>query len=68
MEDAEKFQKEKQRIMSLIPMEIINDFKEIGFTKWDGRYLCILQLGPYDVSPGEVRDQWMQMFEEASGR
>lgn len=65
-EQALKFQKEEDAILSSLPMEIKNDFKQIGFAKWDGQYQCVLQLGPYDVCPGEVRDLWMKMFKEVS--
>jgi hypothetical protein len=58
------FEKEKERILSSLPAEVVSDFKQLGFTKWEGRYQCVLQLGPYHVSPGEVREKWMQMYNE----
>lgn len=63
---AIKFQKEKESILSSIPKEVTNDFRKIGFAKWDGQYQYVLQLGPYDVCPGPVRDLWMKMFSEVS--
>jgi len=63
---AIKFQKEKESILSSIPKEVTNDFRQIGFAKWDGQYQYVLQLGPYDVCPGPVRELWMKMFSEVS--
>jgi hypothetical protein len=59
------FEEEKANILDQIPKEIINDFRTCGFAKWNKEYLPCMQLGPYDVAPGLIRDQWMDMFENA---
>jgi hypothetical protein len=60
------FEEEKANILDQIPKEIINDFRTCGFAKWNKEYLPCMQLGPYDVAPGLIRDQWMDMFENVS--
>ncbi len=65
-EQAKQFSKFKKKILHSIPRDVRVDFKQIGFVKWDGHYHCVLQLGPFDVCPGEVRDLWMKMYHEVS--
>jgi len=57
-----KFEKEKQATLSKIPEYIKKDFRQIGFTKWGKQMLPVIELGPYDVEPGCVRNQWIKMF------
>lgn len=56
---------EKYRILNALPNELKDTFLEIGFAKWNRVYLPVLFLGPYDLSPGVVRDKWMEHFEKA---
>lgn len=65
-EQAKRFNEFKNKILHSIPRDVRADFKQIGFVKWDGHYHCVLQLGPFDVCPGEVRDLWMKMYHEVS--
>jgi len=37
-------------------------FREVGFASWKKVVYPIIELGPYDVSPGKLRDQWFAMF------
>jgi hypothetical protein len=60
------FEEEKDHVLQQIPNDIVNDFRTCGFAKWNKEYLPCLQLGPYDVAPGLIRDQWMDMFENVS--
>ena len=60
------FEAEKKKVMDKIPDYIKNDFRQIGFTKWGKQMLPVIQLGPYDVEPGPVRDQWLKMFHNVS--
>jgi len=39
-----------------------NDFRKLGFARWKRNWLPIIQLGPYDVPPGPVRDGWIKLF------
>lgn len=59
------FEEEKAHVLKQIPKDIANDFRTCGFAKWNKEYLPCMQLGPYDVAPGLIRDQWMNMFENA---
>lgn len=60
------FEEEKANILDQIPKDIVNDFRTCGFAKWNKEFLPCMQLGPYDVAPGLIRDQWMDMFENVS--
>lgn len=60
------FEKEKQEILNRIPDDVKKDFRSLCFTKWSTHYLPVIQLGPFDVRPGAVRDQWMEMFQNVS--
>ena len=57
------FEKEKEEILKKIPPKVTKDFRSGGFAKWGKDFLPIMQVGPYDVGPGSVRDQWKTMFE-----
>jgi hypothetical protein len=60
------FEKERTDIIKRIPKNVKNDFRKLGFAKWGTDVLPCMQLGPYDVGPGGVRDQWMKMFNNVS--
>lgn len=62
----EMFEETRKEVIAKIPQDVKDDFRQIGFSKWGKEYLPILQVGPYDVGPGGVRDQWMMMFENVS--
>lgn len=65
MEERRKqFEQERDEIINNIPKEVKNQFKECGFAKWNKDWLPIMFLGPFDVAPGPVRDQWMAMVEK----
>ncbi len=65
-EDAKIFEKEKENVLSSLPAEITEDFRKVCFAKWNGKYFCVLQLSPYDLPPGDVRNQWMSMYKDVS--
>lgn len=60
------FETEREQIMKQIPANVKKDFRTLGFSKWGKDYLPCMQLGPYDVGPGGVRDKWMEMFSNVS--
>ena len=62
----EMFEETRKEVIARIPQDVKDDFRQIGFSKWGKEYLPIMQVGPYDVGPGGVRDQWMVMFENVS--
>jgi len=65
--DAKKeFEKLKAETLSAIPETYKSMFGQIGFTKWKKEMIPVLILSPFDVSPGPVRDGWLQMFERVS--
>jgi len=39
-------------------------FRELGFAKWNRMFLPIIELGPYHVPPGPVRNEWIERFEK----
>eukprot|EP00535_Pseudo-nitzschia_heimii_P006426 CAMPEP_0197189388 /NCGR_PEP_ID=MMETSP1423-20130617/19676_1 /TAXON_ID=476441 /ORGANISM="Pseudo-nitzschia heimii, Strain UNC1101" /LENGTH=852 /DNA_ID=CAMNT_0042641489 /DNA_START=112 /DNA_END=2670 /DNA_ORIENTATION=+ len=59
---------EKRRVMTRIPQRAKDRFLEVGFAQWNRTYLPVLFLGPYDVSAGPIREQWLEAFSRASKR
>ena len=57
---------QKNYVLSTIPKKVKNQFLQVGFALWQKMYLPVLFLGPYDVSPGLVRDEWLAAFETVS--
>ncbi len=57
------FEKERVEIMEQIPEKDKKEFRTLGFGKWGKDFLPVMLLGPYDAPPGNVREQWMKMFE-----
>ena len=43
-----------------------NRFRKLGFAKWGKDILPVMFLSPYDIPPGYMREQWMQMFANVS--
>jgi len=60
----------QNQILQLIPNHIKSNFRTIGFSKWggngskQGNWLPILELSPFDVEEGPVRDQWFELAEQ----
>lgn len=54
----------KERVLSKIPDDVKAQFLQVGFADWLGCYQPVLFCGPYDVSPGQVRDDWMEAFKK----
>jgi len=59
-----EFNTEKEAILQQIDESIKHDFREVGFGKWQRAWLPIIQLGPYDVMSGSVRDEWLKTYEK----
>ena len=57
---------QKNYVLSTIPKEVKNHFLQVGFALWQKKYLPVLFLGPYDVPPGIIRDEWLAAFEKVS--
>ena len=58
----EEFEKFRDILLSRIPKIVKSRFREGGFSRWGQDLLPVLELGPFDVEPGPVRDMWMEMF------
>lgn len=58
----EEFDKYKSEWLGLIPKDVKSRFREGGFSKWGKDWLPVLELGPFDVEPGPVRDMWFDMY------
>ena len=61
-----KFEDQKARILSKIPSEVSNDFRQIFFASWEGQMMPVMQLSPYDLGPGKLRHDWFKMFQNVS--
>jgi len=60
--DVERLQPDKRETLNKVDSSIRKDFLKLGFARWGKSWLPIIQLGPYDVAPGPVRDTWMNFF------
>ena len=60
------FDEEKQGVMAQVPKENKALFNQVGFAKWGKGYLPAMAVSPYDVPPGDIRDQWMKMYQNVS--
>ena len=58
--------KEEERgyaaVLEGVDAAVQDDFRRVGFARWQREWLPAIQLGPYDVPPGPVRDGWMRLF------
>jgi hypothetical protein len=61
-----KFEEERANVLAKIPENVKKEFRQVGFAKWGKDFLPVMFLGPYDVAPGSVRDQWFEMLEKVS--
>mmetsp|Transcript_9511 Transcript_9511/g.11113 ORF Transcript_9511/g.11113 Transcript_9511/m.11113 type:complete len:807 (+) Transcript_9511:2-2422(+) len=62
LEKAERdFNLTKEDILSDVDTLVKEDFLKIGFSRWSGTWLPIIQLSPYDTPPGIVRAEWMRI-------
>lgn len=62
----EDFEAYRDDIISQIPKSIRKRFRQGGFSKWGKDWLPVIELGPFDVEPGPVREMWMDMFHNVS--
>ena len=60
------FDKYKADLLSRVPKAVKSRFREGGFSRWGKDWLPVLELGPFDVEPGPVRDMWLDMFDNVS--
>ncbi len=62
----EEFEAYRDDVISQIPKSIRKRFRQGGFSKWGKDWLPVIELGPFDVEPGPVREMWMDMFHNVS--
>jgi len=60
--EERKFRLEKETMLNQVDKSVKDDFRKVGFAKWQRQWLPVIQLGPYDISPGPVRKYWMDFF------
>ena len=60
------FEKHKKDVLRRVPHKVKSRFREGGFSRWRKSWLPVLELGPFDVEPGPVRDMWLEMFDSVS--
>ena len=58
-----EFEREKEGIMAQVPDNCKELFHQVGFAKWGKGFLPAMAVSPYDVPPGDIRDQWMKMYQ-----
>jgi hypothetical protein len=61
-----EFEIEKEAILAKVPARNKQMFNKVGFAKWSKNYLPAMALSPYSVPPGDIRDQWMKMYQNVS--
>merc|ERR1719491_1510785 len=42
--------------------ELKENFRDIGFAKWDGGWQPVIQLSPFDAPSGPLRIEWLNIF------
>ncbi len=62
----EEFEAYRDDIIKQIPKSVRKRFRHGGFSKWGKDWLPVIELGPFDVEPGPVRDMWFEMFHNVS--
>ena len=62
------FERYKSDILARVPQDVKSRFREGGFSRWGKDWLPVLELGPFDVEPGPVRDMWLDMLDNVSPR
>ena len=61
--ERERFEKEKEEILSIVPKGHQDNWGQIGFVKWAKQWRPVVLQSPYSVPPNsQMRDQWMTMF------
>jgi len=53
---------ERDIVLHTLNSQIKDDFRKLGFVKLDGFFIPVIQLSPYDISCGRVRDKWLSLF------
>lgn len=61
-----ELEEKKARILSETPPGYNDLFGQMGFTKYTKGYFPCLVLNPFDVPPGPVRNEWLDLFEKVS--
>ena len=54
-------------LMKSVPSHVKKDFLKIGFAYFGKEYLPLLQLSPFHIPPGRLRNLWIQMFRKVRG-
>lgn len=58
----ELFEEEKERVLSQIPAGVKDAYGQVGFAPRNGSRLPVLALNPYNLPPGPVRIEYLDMF------
>ena len=62
----EKFERERDEILSGVPAEVKARFGGMYFATFGKLVGPVLVMNPYSVEPGPLRDQWITMFHNVS--
>ena len=66
IEAVQNFERDKKKTLTGVSGKIKARFRQLCFASWSKKMLPGIELGPYDVSPGTVRDQWLTMNRNVS--
>ena len=61
-----RFERKKDLILASVPSNIKDDFMTVCFGMWGEEAYPALQINPFDIIPGEVTKQWMNMHAKVS--
>ncbi len=64
--DWGKIEQYKANLLGRVSAEVQSWFREEGFSRWGKDWLRVLELGPFNVELGPVRDMWLEMFDNVS--
>ena len=57
-----EFEEEKERVFDLIPLNVKKRFRQFAFAKRRKVFHPVLELSPYDVAPGPMRQKCIAMM------
>lgn len=61
-----EFDRYKSITLSRVSSEVQSCFRVGGFTRWGKDWLPVLEIGPFDVGPGSVREAWFDHLHNVS--
>ena len=66
IEEIQKIDREKEETFSFITGKVKFQFCQISVSFWLEKLIPVVETSTYDVSPGTVHDQWLDMYKTVS--